>query len=66
LGRHSAYGLDVGQAAAVAGIERSPSLVLLVEDILQCLALFCVDAVARMPSARFSHRPSSEWLENGI
>jgi hypothetical protein len=56
LDKHFAYGLDVGQAAPVAGIERSPSLVLLVAEIVRRFALFCFDIVARMPSARFSHR----------
>jgi hypothetical protein len=54
LDKHFAYGLDVGQAAPVAGIERTPSLVLLVAEIVRRFALF-FDIVARMPSARFSH-----------
>lgn len=62
MDKHFAYGLDVGQAAPVAGMERSPSLVLLDAEIVRRFALFYFDIVARMPSARFSHRfPLSGW-----
>jgi hypothetical protein len=56
LDKDSAYDLDVGQAAPVAGIERTPSLVLLVTETVRRFSMFCFDIVARMPSARFSHR----------
>jgi hypothetical protein len=56
LDKDSAYALDVGQAVPVAGIERTPSLVLLVAEIVRRFTSFCFDIVARMPSARFSHR----------
>jgi hypothetical protein len=56
LDKDSAYDLDVGQAAPVAGIERTPSLVLLVAEAVPRFTLFQLDIVARMPSARFSHR----------
>ena len=56
MDKDSACGFDVGQAAPVAGIERSPSLVLLDAEIVRRFALYSFDVVARMPSARFSHR----------
>ncbi len=51
----SAYELDVGQAVPAAGIERTPSLVLLVSEIVRLCACCCFDILARIPSARFNH-----------
>lgn len=69
MDRHSAYDLGVVQAAPVAGIERTPSLVLLVEEILldYSPALFRLYAVARMPlsGASATKQAPSEWLEDG-
>ena len=60
---NSAYGFDVGQAAPVAGIERTPSLVLLVAEIVRLFAWYTFDVCRADAFSALQPQVSCKWLD---